>query len=209
MRLLTCIPCRVRPCGGSVIPVVALAAHQRHGRLRRGRRQHGVRVHGVHPDGVDLEGRDGRERHAGAGRRGRQRRGDLEPARLGRAHGAGLLLLRAQQPGHLQRPRALHGEGAVLDAAGHRRHRRPPRVVLQLRGGHHHGPAQGVRAAAVHRRAVARHRRPALQARGRSRLLQRRRQGRLGGVTWPAAGRGEHSTHAWTGPAGWLGLVGW
>ncbi|KAF7080323.1 hypothetical protein CFC21_084421, partial [Triticum aestivum] len=122
-----------------------------------------VRVHGVRADGVDLEGRDGRQHHSGALHGGqRRRRGHLGPAVVGRAHVGGPLLLRARQPGHLQRARAVHGHRALPDEGLLRRHRRAPRLVLQLRGGHRHRPTPRLRAAALHRRAVARHRRRAL-----------------------------------------------
>ncbi|KAJ6809130.1 uncharacterized protein M6B38_164320 [Iris pallida] len=99
-----------------------------------------------------------------------------------------------RQPRHLQREGPLHGVPALLDEPHLRRDRRRPRLVLQLRRGHRHGPAQGLRPAALHGRAVARHRHvpaPALRRAGqlpgpRAGICRRRRAEE---GTWCGEGR--------------------
>ncbi|KAK1264349.1 hypothetical protein QJS04_geneDACA021191 [Acorus gramineus] len=122
--------------------------------LRRG--QLAVRVHRVRPDGVRHKWQHGLRDQPHRGGRVRRDRVDPESRGVGRTDGAGARLLREGGPGHLQRARAVPDRADVLDEPDLERFRVGPSVVLQLRGGHVHGPAHGMSAEALHRRAVAR-----------------------------------------------------
>uniref|UniRef100_A0A0D9W5R1 Uncharacterized protein n=1 Tax=Leersia perrieri TaxID=77586 RepID=A0A0D9W5R1_9ORYZ len=173
--------------GEALLPSHRLLRRRRgvrsHGRRRRGSGDGGdggggvgpgeqVRVHDIRADGVDLEGRDGLGDRGDAAGLGRVRGADQQPGEVGRPDGERTRLLRAWQPRHLQRPRAVHEPAAVPDEPHLRRHGLRPRLVLQLPRGHHHGAPPRLRAAALHRRAVARHRRLAVPPLRRRRQLQ-------------------------------------
>ena len=133
-----------------------------------------VRVHGVRADGFHLEGRHGLDDRRDAAGRGRHGDPDPGPGGVGRAHGVRPRLLRARQPGHLQRPRALHEPAPLRHEPHLRRLRRAPRLVLQLPRGDGDRATPGLRADALHRRAVARHRRVAVPPVRRRRRVRER-----------------------------------
>ncbi|CAN1224715.1 hypothetical protein LINGRAPRIM_LOCUS906 [Linum grandiflorum] len=123
-----------------------------------------MRFHTVREDRIHLQRRNGLRDWRQAVRRERLLRPDQRSRRLGRTDGNWPQLLREEQSGHLQRQGALPHLPVLRLELDIRWIWRSPRLVLQLRRGYLHRRPQLLLPAALHRRAVARHRYLAVRA---------------------------------------------